>query len=170
MLGHGAWFCWPITDLYVRLTIPYISNTRYYIREHVSLASPAGLIDGKMRWIHFQFLYICLLLSEHKLVSCFEQCFEIVKVRYFRIENGFISFCHQSTPPATLVVCLVIYVFYLFCFELRICRKTFIIVYSIACTEFCIGGVRSSHYLFHCSFTQNEWLIANIAFSYSLCV
>ena len=69
---NRAWFCWPITDLYVRLTIPYISNTRYYIREH-----------------------------EH--------------------------------------VCLVIYVFYLFCFELRICRKTFIIVYSKACTEFCIA-------------------------------
>ena len=68
-----------------------------------TLASPAGSIDGETEWIHFHFWYIWLLLSKHKLVSCFEQCFYIVKVRYFRIENGSILFCHQSTPQATLV-------------------------------------------------------------------
>ena len=30
-------------------------------------------IDGKMKWIHFHFWYIWLLLFKHKLVSCFEQ-------------------------------------------------------------------------------------------------
>ena len=78
-------------------------HKRRQLHDYMSLALQAGSIDGETEWIHFHFWYIWLLLSKHKLVSCFEQCFYIVKVRYFRIENGSILFCHQSTPQATLV-------------------------------------------------------------------
>ena len=62
-----------IMTLY-RTIVILAENSSCLTAKVFSLASRAESIECKMKWIHFQFWHIWLLLFKHKLVSCFEQC------------------------------------------------------------------------------------------------